>query len=71
MGWKQKYRKRNSSPVLKNHSIPQTFPGHEMTIVIIFKNHFKNIGFFFNLPMVSKEKSWGRSGNAASGERTQ
>lgn len=45
-GWEKKYKKIQTplhcmlmeSPLLKNYSIAQTFPGHEMMTVTTFKN---------------------------------
>lgn len=40
----------------ENYSIAQTFPGHEMMIVTIFKNQILNVGILQILLMVSKEE---------------
>ena len=54
MGWNEKYEKKiqtplhcmlTESPLLKNYSIAQTFPGHEMMIVTLFKNQILNVEF--------------------------
>ena len=33
------------SPLVKNCRIAQTFPGHEMMTVVLFKNQLRNFGF--------------------------
>lgn len=33
------------SPLVKNCRIAQTFPGHEMMMVVLFKNQLRNFGF--------------------------